>query len=1105
MSTFEQAGNFPIDLSHLSGLDYQKRVFECLVQRLFGDSRVLDIQNHSKGEVDYVVNEHPGTDLLATNKCHYFECKNYSRSLELDSVAKVMVVAVSDQPMSVHVVSRTPLQPQIKRYAARLFNFDSNTNPIFRSVVFRHWQTGSLLQYDEGEEERIVDSTAAPGFQAPKFGEVHWWLSECSAFSEVEIASSQLSRQQLEVRHGTLLTLALQTSDVGPEEISLDGLPVDSWRYVPIAESAGAGHYLIDTTHFAADDSYRVSLRMLSQGVDRRIPLVHLSINGVAGFLPELRVDEIDELAGRMGPAGVTRLTLLGGEAGVGKTHLIERVAENLRARAGFDILRFTVPESPDDELMGSIIRHCLAPVIEKSAFNDVVSKIEAVLLRQENGGSPQMDFRLLARVASQMGPRVIVLRDCHLVTPKLADEIWMLISALDDASWGGIRLVMEYRLPDANANPAWRSLLDKIHVSIRKVLIDRQIDPLDGDAFSGVITYLFTHITDELRVSLFKRTGGFPLFLESYLHRLQHLGWIRRHASGSFEISAPAAVLADPLPLGAQAILEERIRSALSPLSATDRHVLLTALGLIATTDNDYSQSLVLHSLGIGENATPNLQALLEDTGIGCVKSDGKIAFRHDLMRQALATVAKGTDGFAAVARQTADSLLAAMLPMDEVKVRLIRVRIYTLLGDHVSCELELRAAVKAAHKRHDYQHLISFLGLLLPLLKRHGNLHERLMLMQELAWASWVSESLVVARDRYRQVAAEAERNMEGDFSFSEAIATDAYRRAIGLDLELMEPHTFIVNTIAVLERRHDHLTFNSVLNRLVLFCARLGFPDHGYQFARIGFEYIGDGMRANEGSVLYSELGLLYAGAAREVALDCFKRARDMAENDPPERVGTTLGLQVHECLYHGKAFDLAAFDATWRDCLTHRLSEPLARASLLRGSLLLRDGNLKSAGHWIERTATMVQLYHLKQFELPVLNDQIVHALLTGDIATASRAYAKLVAEFERVAAQTASATALLGKVMDSVRKVAGTLQAEPSTLVMPMSPPAYCEPAAEIRGNIAAFASLLGDDKTFQAYGTENLAGPMLNVAAGIIAGEYRCVEIGGYRLILGAY
>jgi hypothetical protein len=1089
----------PIDLSHLSGIEYQKHVFECLVHRVFGDPRVLDIRNYGKGEVDYVVRELPGSGMLATNRFHYFECKNYSRSLELDRVAKVMVVAVSDQPLSVHVVSRTPLQPQIRKYASRLFSFDGSANPIFRGVEFRHWQTGTILANDEGESERSVESVAGTGFIAPGVSEVHWWLSECAAFSEVEIASSESARQSLHVRHGTLLTLMLESADASSADISLDGLPSDSWRYVALPDGSGQGHYLIDTAQLATGEDYRISLRMMHQETDRRIPLVHLHASGAASFLPELRTEDIADLIARMGPSGDTRLTLVGGEAGVGKTHLIEKVAEGLRAKAGFDILRVTVPEDPDDELMASVIRNCLVPAIEKNAFSDLVGKIESALLRQESGGSLKMDFRLLARVASRMGPRVIVLRDCHQVTPKLADEIWMLISVLDDSSWGGIRLVLEYRQPDAHANSALQGLLRKIRLNIRKVLLERQITPLGRDTFYRFSKHLFAHITDELSSCLFNRTGGFPLFLDSYLHRLQNLGLIRlREKAPPFEISEPARILADNLPEGRQVILEERVRTGLAATFPEHWKQWAIVLGLIATADNAYGQSLILDALGMSERESHVFQAMLRETGIGSALPDGQIVFRHDLLREAVAAVATAAEGFTSRARQVADDLLAHKLPSDEVKVRAIRVKIFALVSDDVSCELELRNALKAAQEVHDYGRIVSFLNHLLPLLKDRPNVHERLVLMKELAWANWVSDSLLVARERYLHLAAEAERNTEGDFSFSEAIATDAYRRAIGLDLELMEPYVFLENAISVLGRRQDHVTFNSILNRLVLFCARFGLPEHGYRFARLAFDYIGEGKRENEGSVLCSELGMLYTSSSPETALDLFGRAHAMAHGKP-EQIGTTLAIHVNECLYHGKALDIAHFDALWAECSEHRLTEPLARASLLRGTLLLREGNLKSAAHWIERTATMVQLYHMKQFELAILNDQVLHALLSDDAATAANVFGKLVFEFERVEAQTVRAMTLVEKAFQAAEKAASTLLAEPSAIERPGAPPAHCNPAAEMRWNIAVFASLLCLDDVAQTYSAALQARPCPEVS------EHRHVEVRGIRLILGAY
>lgn len=421
-----------------------------------------------------------------------------------------------------------------------------------------------------------------------------------------------------------------------------------------------------------------------------------------------------------------------------------------------------------------------------------------------------------------------------------------------------------------------------------------------------------------------------------------------------------------------------------------------------------------------------------------------------------------------------------------------------FALLKDDVSCELELRNGLKAAHQAHDYRYIVSFLNALLPLLEDRPNVHERLQLMKELAWANWVSDSLLVARDRYLQLATEAERNPDGDFSLSEAIATDAYRRAIGLDLELMEPYAFVKNTISVLKRRQDHVTFNSILNRLVLFCARFGLPEYGYRLAGLTANYIGDGQRENEGSVLCSELGMLYAASSPRTALDLCRRASAMADGEP-ERFGAALAIHVVECMHLGKPLDLGDFDLLWRKCQEHHLAEPLARASLLRGSLLLRDGNLTSAAHWIERTATMVQLYHMKQFELAILNDQVLHALMSNEDAIAANIFAKFLLEFERVEAQTVRAVLLIEETFNTAAKAASTLHLEPTTIGRPTAPPVFCDPAAEIRRNIAGFSFLLKVDDVAQRYAEELLACPCPEVSS------HRLVEVRGTKLILGAY
>ena len=301
-----------------------------------------------------------------------------------------------------------------------------------------------------------------------------------------------------------------------------------------------------------------------------------------------------------------------------------------------------------------------------------------------------------------------------------------------------------------------------------------------------------------------------------------------------------------------------------------------------------------------------------------------------------------------------------------------------------------------------------------------------------------------------------------------------------------------------MAVLARRQTHVTFNSILNRLVLFCARFSLPEYGYRFAELSFGYIGDGHRENEGSVLCSELGMLHAAAAPQVAIDLFQRANKTASGRP-EQVGTELAIHVHECLHYGAGLDIERFDRIWSQCLHYRLAEPMARASLLRGSLLLREGNLKSALYWIERTATVVQLYHMKQFEIPILTDQILHALLVGNISRAHHLFEDLASEFGRVEKEAGLASALIGKVLRAAEKAAATLRAEPSAIERPDLPPRYCDPLAEIRQNIASIALLLGLAEKASLYQDALSERPCPEVS------DHRCIEVMGRQLILGAY
>ena len=1104
MNTFlDNVRHGKMDISTLSGNDYQQLVFEQLLSKLFMDTGVLTVENNTQGPVDYVVREPSGKGMLGKNRMHYFECKNYSRTLELDNVAKIMVVAVADQPDSVHVVSRTRLQPQISTYASRLFDVGTSGDPIFKSIMFRHWQTDQLLNFNQTSFGEGSESTAKEEGLAPN---IFWWMTECSAFSETEIASSDFPNRQITVRKGCLLLLTLELPVQRAGRAELVGFPDNSWT--PVASNDNGVlmrrrlNYLIDTTHLKAGDTYLASVKVVTGVTDTRIPLGELRVGVSEALLPELRQEEVEHLFHQIGPSGEYRLVLVDGEAGVGKTYFIEKVAEELRAKFGFDVMCFTITEDNQESLLAALLRGCLTPPINRKSFQEVALAVQKALLSDEfEERTLEANVHLLARIATRMGPRVIVLQDCQHLTEQVANQLWTLIVAFNDANWGGLRIVLEYRQPEATSNPALTSLIKKINLKVRRVLLTKSMLPLDDNQFSSVAEKIFRSVTPEISQCLMQRTGGLPLFIDNYLRRLLDMGFVTRDRDkpSQLSINQPAQVLADTFPVNGQLILEQRVRTWLRDKFGNDTDGFAVELGLLAVAEDAFGQSFMREVLQIPHDRLRAIQIALDEGNLGYGRPDGQVVFRHDLFRAAMISVAKTTVAFSLQARETAERLIERGATDNEVQIRSLRAKIFSLIGDRVALEVELRLGIKAAQDASEYGPLVSFLSQLLSLLPGCSNVEERLDFMNGLAWAAWVSDSLLVARERYLQLADEAEKNATGEFSIAEAIATDAYRRAIGIDLELMEPLAFLRNAIKVLSRRQTPVTFNSIMNRLVLFCARFGYPEAGYKFSELAFSYIGDGHRENEGAVLCSETGALYAHSEPETALSLFRQGIELA-SDACQRSYNALDIMVLETLHKGLELDLESFGLLWKTSSQKRFSEVLTRASLLRGSLYLRAGDLGNAHHWISRTMTMVNLYHLKEFQLPILNDLLLLAILVNDVDSARSRLVNLAEEFELILNQRDTMSPLVLNAYEECLKAAAKLPVDPSSLNRPSLAPEHCNVFGEMWANIAALATKLDVHELTAKY---SLHPAWMQDAIAVNAHRY--VKFGDLNLVLGAY
>jgi len=1102
---FEEIQSGRRSVSTLSGQEFQDLVFERLLHFLSAEAPIERVENQGRGAVDYVVYEPPG--LFAKQRKHYFECKNYGRTLELDNVAKVMVVAVVEQPDSVNVVSRTSLQPQIRDYAAQLFQIDGpperQATPMFRAVTFRHWKTDQLVSFQLPALNEQVATDLVVEVDAEM--RALWWMTQCAAFSETMVASSDSDSPVLHLARGCRYLLNVEASGKQIDGIKLIDLPPDCWRDAsargkPQSERSRRT-LVIDTTNLRSGEIYAGWLQLSHGSNDLAYPLPRIHVmDGELHILPELREADVADAIHRLGPSGVHRLILVDGEAGVGKTHFIERVATELRGGFGFDVTCFTISHGSRETLMRDLLLNCLTPALGRMSFQEVAEAVTQRLAAEDSHGfSPEAYLSHLVRLIAQTGQRILVLRDCHTLTESLANQLWALIQALDDVGWGGFRLVLEYRQPDGQENLIFASLLRRIHQKIRRVLMDIHLEPLTRAAMSVLVSNLFGSVTPEIHECLFRRTGGLPLFIESYLDRLHTLGLVefgsgRQHVGA---ILSPNKILADTIPSGGALVLEDRIQSWLAGCFRSEANNIAVELGVLAVADGALRQMWSRDAMHLPAPWLLAMRRAFHQADLGYVYEEGEIVFRHDLLRIAVITVAAQLPAFVGVALGTAENI-----PPTNMDAILLRADLFMVVGDQAAVERELRRGAEFAYNSNDYGAQAIFLSRLTALLsERQSSVDERLLPLSALAWAEWMSGSVLMARTRYVELAGLAQQAAEGaSFSIAEATATDAYRRIAGLDLDLLESLSFVGAVQTVLRRRPDSIALNSILNRLVLYCARFGHPEIGQDFAEVAFGLIGDGRVENQGAVLCSDLGMVYLRADPDAALTLFRQGVELA-GDLRQQAHNRLDVLVTECLDCGFDLEPRKFEEVWSLAVQNRYSGISTRASLFRGALCIRNGDELSAHHWLERARAGVNLYDMRFLQPNLYNEILILALLKQDDAGAREHLKALVDGYEHLARQRDAALSLVPKLLPECRQAAARLVKSPSDISRPSASLRRGHWLADAWRNISGAAKLLEMADLVLRFKTPPPWVSDLQAEAG---SSHRRVSIGGHEFILCA-
>ena len=341
------------------------------------------------------------------------------------------------------------------------------------------------------------------------------------------------------------------------------------------------------------------------------------------------RAREIDLLADAFARActGGPSVVIIGGEAGVGKTRLVEEFASRVRDRAlvlvgrCFPLSGRPLPYAPFGDLFRDLQRQ-LPPAELVSILGPARDELRLLVpeldarparvareedLRTKAVGRARF-FELLLGIAQRVQtarPTVIAIDDLQWADAATLDVVRFLARGIRE---GRLLLVLAARTDDLPTDDALLTALGHVERAgpVRRVELHRFTRP---ELAAQIASILGTQPDPELVDAVLARSDGNPFFAEELLAAM------RRGAT-------------DVPPL-----LDDLLRGRLATVSAATRDVLRVA----ALVGMEIDDELVAAATGMPatEVAAALREAVERGLLVGDGRTDGRIAFRHGLLRE--------------------------------------------------------------------------------------------------------------------------------------------------------------------------------------------------------------------------------------------------------------------------------------------------------------------------------------------------------------------------------------------------------------------------------------------------------------------------------------
>lgn len=343
--------------------------------------------------------------------------------------------------------------------------------------------------------------------------------------------------------------------------------------------------------------------------------------------------------------AGVRRIVLVSGEAGMGKTRLLTDFARDAHADGALVLYGrceegLAVPYRPWVELLGHLVEHAGSTELSAVAETDLAelgrlvpslrSRIQALAAPSGSIADKYLLFGAVARLVTAVaGDRtvVVMLDDLHWADQESLQLLQHVV-----ASWARspVAVVGTYRDTDVDAGHPLTEVAAQLHREDGMAALSMK--GLSSEEVTDLLEVIAGHSIDEggaaLADALWSETAGSPFFLVEVVRHLTEAGTLARDEAGRWSATVELGEI--ELPISVRAVVGQRVRR----LGESAGQVLTAA----AVVGREFEGALVAQVLGIGDDAV--LEALERAVGAGLVAETDvvdRFTFTHALVQHTL------------------------------------------------------------------------------------------------------------------------------------------------------------------------------------------------------------------------------------------------------------------------------------------------------------------------------------------------------------------------------------------------------------------------------------------------------------------------------------